>query len=522
MKRIRSIPRRYRVLGSVLAAGALVAGFGATIQAVQAAPSASSAVACSGGTTVQTTNGPVCGVINGGVGEWEGIPYAAPPVGSLRWQPPQAPASWTTTLNATSFANECIQTSPDQGGVSVPGSSEDCLYVNVWAPQSAFAGENLPVMVHIHGGGFYAGNGNADNSLLATTGNEVIVSMNYRLGIFGFLANSTLSAHSGDYGLQDQQAALRWVQANVSKFGGNPRKVTIFGESAGGSSVCDQIASPTAKGLFKNAISTSGEYNTLLGRVSRLDRTAPKISSRRTASRRCRPRPRPTVPARTSPRLWAVVPEPSTSPRACVRGVLDRVESRVVALRFDVANLRSSDEACDAAQLDRDDLVVVTIDHRRFRRQTADRLGQPPFAHRLEDVVDGLQLERVHCPVVVRGDEHDARRMPELREHLGEFDAVQSRHLDVAEDRVDRLAVEHLQCARRRGCAAHGPDPRVLTQQIGQLVACRGFVVDDKGAQAQLVAAGHDAPRSVTPGANFGIRTLTLVPRSGAVSTTMP
>ena len=214
---------------------------------------------------MQTTNGPVCGVINGGVAEWEGIPYAAPPVGSLRWQPPQAPASWTTTLNATSFANECIQTSPDQGGVSVPGSSEDCLYVNVWAPQSAFAGQNLPVMVHIHGGGFYAGNGNADNSLLATTGNEVIVSMNYRLGIFGFLANSTLGAHSGDYGLQDQQAALRWVQANVSKFGGNPRKVTIFGESAGGSSVCDQIASPTAKGLFKNAISTSGEYNTLLG-----------------------------------------------------------------------------------------------------------------------------------------------------------------------------------------------------------------------------------------------------------------
>lgn len=263
---MRSIRRRYRALGAAIAAAALVGGVGVAVQAVQADPAGpAAAVACSGGTTVQTNDGPVCGVMTNGVTEWLGIPYAAPPVGPLRWQPPQPPAPWTTTLNATAFANECVQTSPDRGGGPVAGSSEDCLYLNVWAPQNAYAGENLPVMVHIHGGGFYVGNGNADNSLLATTGNEVVVSMNYRLGIFGFLADSALGPHSGDYGLQDQQAALRWVQANVVNFGGNPKKVTIFGESAGGSSVCDQIASPTAKGLFTRAISTSGEYNTLLG-----------------------------------------------------------------------------------------------------------------------------------------------------------------------------------------------------------------------------------------------------------------
>jgi para-nitrobenzyl esterase len=142
----------------------------------------------------------------------------------------------------------------------------------VWRPQSA--GGNLPVLVHIHGGGFRAGSGARDSgSLLASTGNEVVVSMNYRLGIFGFLANSAFGPHSGDYGLQDQQAALRWVQQNIAAFGGDPHNVTIFGESAGGSSVCDQIASPTAAGLFHHGISTSGEYNTLLGLMPQLGGT---------------------------------------------------------------------------------------------------------------------------------------------------------------------------------------------------------------------------------------------------------
>jgi para-nitrobenzyl esterase len=230
-----------------------IASAGPSARPARAATAA--AVSCAAGTDVQTADGPVCGITTtGGVNEWLGIPYAAPPIGSFRWQPPQPPTPWTTTLQATAFGNECIQSS---------GGTEDCLYLNVWRP--ADSSTNLPVMVHIHGGGFFNGNGNSDNSLLATTGHEVIVSMNYRLNIFGFLAAKALGDHSGDYGLQDQQAALRWVQANIAAFGGDPDTVTIFGESAGGSSVCDQIASPTARGLFGRGISTSGEYNTLLG-----------------------------------------------------------------------------------------------------------------------------------------------------------------------------------------------------------------------------------------------------------------
>ena len=269
MRAIRFTPHRSRLLAAAAAALILAAGTAAGVQAATSARSApAQAVACAAGTNVQTTDGPVCGITVNGINKWLGIPYAAPPVGPLRWQPPQPPVPWTTTLAATAFGSECLVPSPDRGGV-VPaaGSSENCLYLNVWAPAGATAGENLPVMVHIHGGGFFAGNGNADNSLLATTGNEVIVSMNYRLNIFGFLADAAFGPHSGDYGLQDQQAALRWVQQNIASFGGDPGNMTIFGESAGGSSVCDQIASPTAKGLFEHAISTSGEYNTLLGTV---------------------------------------------------------------------------------------------------------------------------------------------------------------------------------------------------------------------------------------------------------------
>jgi para-nitrobenzyl esterase len=242
-----------------------------------AAPAAGTS-ACAAGTTVQTADGPVCGIASTtavGINEWLGIPYAAPPVGALRWQPPQAPTPWTTTLQATQFGSECTQ-----GTAASPAGSENCLYVNVWAPANATATSNLPVLVHVHGGGFFNGNGNADNSLLASTGDEVIVSMNYRLGIFGFLAdNKALGAHSGDYGLQDQQFALRWVQQNIAQFGGDPHTVTTFGESAGGSSQCDLIASPTAKGLFERAISVSGEYNTLLGTQEETPRTPEDLES---------------------------------------------------------------------------------------------------------------------------------------------------------------------------------------------------------------------------------------------------
>ncbi|MBV8934330.1 MAG: carboxylesterase family protein [Alphaproteobacteria bacterium] len=231
-------------------------------------PASAQPLSCAPGTTVDTADGPVCGIASttaSGVNEWLGIPYAAPPIGNLRWHSPQPPTPWTTTLEATAFGSECTTTTGTAG-------SENCLYLNVWAPANATATSNLPVLVHIHGGGFTGGNGNSDNSLLASTGNEVVVSMNYRLNIFGFLVDdNALGANSGDYGLQDQQFALRWVQQNIARFGGDPGKVTTFGESAGGSSQCDLIASPTAKGLFEQAISVSGEYNTLLGYPTSLE-----------------------------------------------------------------------------------------------------------------------------------------------------------------------------------------------------------------------------------------------------------
>jgi para-nitrobenzyl esterase len=251
-------------LAALLAIGAVVF----VVLSARPADAAPAAPGCASGTVVQTADGPVCGIVSGSTDEWLGIPYAAPPVGALRWQPPQAPTPWTTTLAATQYGNQCIQ---------VSGGSEDCLYLNVWRP--ADSSTNLPVMVHIHGGGFFNGSGNGDNTLLSQTGHEVIVSMNYRLNIFGFLADKALGAHSGDYGLQDQQAALRWVQSNIQAFGGDAKNVTIFGESAGGSSVCDQIASPTAKGLFERGISTSGEYNTLLGTQEQAPRSPEDLES---------------------------------------------------------------------------------------------------------------------------------------------------------------------------------------------------------------------------------------------------
>lgn len=263
MRAIRSMPGRGGL--AAVAATALVLA-GGTVGAVQASTSGASAhaaVSCQAGTKVQTIAGPVCGIIDNGVSEWFGIPYAAPPVGRLRWQPPRPHAPWATTLQATAFGSECTQPTTLTNPLPVAGS-ENCLFLNVWRPPGTAEGR-MPVLVHIHGGGLRTGSGAGDYTLLATSGHEVVVSLNYRLNIFGFLSNSHLGAHSGDYGLQDQQAAMRWVQQNIAAFGGNPHNVTIFGESGGASSVCDQIASPTAAGLFQKAIATSGEYGGLLG-----------------------------------------------------------------------------------------------------------------------------------------------------------------------------------------------------------------------------------------------------------------
>jgi para-nitrobenzyl esterase len=241
--------RRY-----VLAVAAVVGLCGAAQTAQAKTP------ACSSGTLVQTNSGPVCGLTAKGQTSYLDIRYAAPPVGALRWMPPQPVRPWSSTYRATRRGRECAQPSFPSGGLT-KGTSEDCLFLEVQEPAHATRGEKLPVMVELHGGGFLGEFRDDDGANLVQSGPAIYVYVGYRLGILGFLADSALGAHSGDYGLMDQQAALRWVKDNIAGFGGNAHNVTIFGESAGGASVCDQVASPTAKGLFERGISISGFYN---------------------------------------------------------------------------------------------------------------------------------------------------------------------------------------------------------------------------------------------------------------------
>src|SRR5580692_162717 len=231
--------------------------------AVLAAPLALFAGAS--GPQVKTASGTVEGKDEGAVRAFLGIPYAAPPVGNLRWKPPAAAASWTGVRKATEFGAHCMQ-GRIYGDMNFrdPGGSEDCLTLNVWVPAKP-SGAKLPVMVWIYGGGFAAGStseARQDGAHLAQQG-VIVVSMNYRLGVFGFFVHPELAKESGhnaagNYGLLDQLAALRWVHENIAAFGGDPGNVTIFGESAGSFSVSAQMASPLAKGLFQKAIGESG------------------------------------------------------------------------------------------------------------------------------------------------------------------------------------------------------------------------------------------------------------------------
>ena len=212
---------------------------------------------------VQTESGAISGVTANGVTAYKGVPFAAPPVGDLRWRPPMPAATWAGTRKADAFAPACMQTGVSMPGETPPEVSEDCLYLNIWTP--AQNPRHLPVIVWIYGGGYI--NGSASMPLywgdrLASKG-VVVVTVAYRLGPLGFLALPELTRESphhssGNYGVLDQIAALTWVHRNIAAFGGDPKCVTIAGQSSGSISVSILMASPLAKGLFQRAIGESG------------------------------------------------------------------------------------------------------------------------------------------------------------------------------------------------------------------------------------------------------------------------
>jgi len=215
-----------------------------------------------------TESGIVIGSRVDGVNEFLGIPYAAPPVGTRRWRPPSFYGLFPGfILQATQFGSKCTQAS---------GGSENCLFLNVYTPQTELGAGGLlglPVMVWIHGGGLVNGSSDPFDPKLLVKKGVIVVTINYRLGYLGFFAQSAIDAEghlNGNYGLMDQQFALKWVRRNIAGFGGDPHRVTIFGESAGGQSVYSQLASPLAAGLFRGAIAESGSYSEFQDYFSRI------------------------------------------------------------------------------------------------------------------------------------------------------------------------------------------------------------------------------------------------------------
>src|SRR5262245_41987590 len=238
---------------------------------------------------VKVENGMVSGVpgISAGVRAFKGIPYAAPPMGANRWRAPQPAANWSGVRAGNAFGNRCIAggggggrggrgaapaapAAPAAAAAPAPApqppQAEDCLYINVWTSATS-AADARPVMVWIYGGGFTGGSGSEqryDGDRLSAKG-PVVVTFNYRLGVFGFFTHPELTKESGrnasgNYGMMDALAALNWVKRNISAFGGDPDNVTVFGESAGANMIGSLVASPRAKGLFKRAIAQSGGY----------------------------------------------------------------------------------------------------------------------------------------------------------------------------------------------------------------------------------------------------------------------
>jgi para-nitrobenzyl esterase len=213
---------------------------------------------------VHTASGKVKGVTEGDVSIFKGIPYAAPPTGEFRWRPPQPVKAWDGIRDATKYGASCAQAGwPRGSGAIAEGSSEDCLYLNLWVPSGTKPGAKLPVMVWIHGGGFVGGSGIISSGTQFAKQGVILMTFNYRLGRLGHFAFPALSEEhpdepKGSYAYMDQIAALKWVQENIAAFGGDPDNVTIFGQSAGGVSVHSLITIPAARGLFHKAISQSG------------------------------------------------------------------------------------------------------------------------------------------------------------------------------------------------------------------------------------------------------------------------
>ncbi len=229
--------------------------------------------------TATTEYGKVTGTSAEGMDEFLGIRYAAPPVGAMRWQPTQPLPKSMFSHTATSFGPHCAQPLSQFGRAT---NNEDCLYLNVFRPAGYKADKKLPVMFWIHGGALLVGESDDyDPVKLVTQGNVIVVTINYRLGYFGFFATSGLDAEghvAGNYGLQDQQFAMDWVRRNIAGFGGDPSRMTVFGESAGGLSTLSNLASPTAYGLFSRAIVESGAYTLNLPTLSQAETTGATVA----------------------------------------------------------------------------------------------------------------------------------------------------------------------------------------------------------------------------------------------------